>query len=127
MLNKISPVDYSVFALSLLVPALVALYYAFVQRQKTTDAYFLGNRKMGAVPLAFSLAASYLSATTITGELLEWILACRSVGIESEHLDRWKRISFPASIHYFIVGGVGGQDSGSGGGEGKSAALLPIK
>ena len=68
MLNKISPVDYSVFALSLLVPALVALYYAFVQRQKTTDAYFLGNRKMGAVPLAFSLAASYLSATTITGE-----------------------------------------------------------
>ena len=68
MLNKISPVDYSVFALSLLVPALVALYYAFVQRQKTTDAYFMGNRKMGAVPLAFSLAASYLSATTITGE-----------------------------------------------------------
>ena len=68
MLNKISPVDYSVFALSLLVPALVALYYAFVQRQKTTDAYFLGNRKMGAVPLAFSLAVSYLSAATITGE-----------------------------------------------------------
>ena len=70
MLSTLSPVDYSVFALSLLVPALVALYYAFVQKQKTTDAYFVGNRKMGAVPLAVSLAVSYLSANVVTGKAL---------------------------------------------------------
>jgi hypothetical protein len=64
---KISPVDYSVFALSLLVPVLIALYYAFVQKQKTTADYMLGNRKIGAVPMAFSLTVSYLSAVTITG------------------------------------------------------------
>ncbi len=66
---QISPVDYSVFALSLLVPILIALYYAFVQKQKTTDAYMMGDRKVGALPMAFSLTVSYLSAVTITGKV----------------------------------------------------------
>ena len=68
MLSNISGVDYGVFALSLLVPLFVAVYYACVRRQDTNVSFFMGNRNVGAVPMAFSLAVTYISAGTITGE-----------------------------------------------------------
>lgn len=64
---KVSSIDYAVFALSLMVPILIALYYAFVRKQETTAQYMMGDRKVAALPMSVSLAVSYLSAVTITG------------------------------------------------------------
>lgn len=73
-LGKISPIDYGVFGLSLVIPVIIAVYYACVKTQRTTSQYMLGDRKVTAIPMAFSLTVSYLSAVTITGktDLKEW-------------------------------------------------------
>ena len=68
MSSKVSVVDFIVFGVSLVVPVAIALYYSCVKKQKTTSAVFLGDRTLSALPISFSLAVSYLSAVTITGE-----------------------------------------------------------
>ncbi len=85
MTSKVSVVDYCVFGASLVVPigesylffyftkkfsnifSAIALYYACIKKQKTTNSVFLGDRTLSALPISFSLAVSYLSAVTITG------------------------------------------------------------
>ena len=67
-LSRISPIDYGVFGLSLVIPLIIAIYYACVKTQRTTAQYMLGDRKVSAIPMAFSLTVSYLSAVTITGK-----------------------------------------------------------
>ena len=66
--KKISVIDYVIFGISLLIPVLVSVYFGFVKKQKTIASYLYGDRSLSALPISFSLAVSYLSAMTITGE-----------------------------------------------------------
>lgn len=67
-----SSVDYAVFALSLMLPVLISLYYALVRRQDSAVQFATGGKKLAVVPAGFSLAVTYLSATLITGKNLHW-------------------------------------------------------
>jgi len=64
---RISVIDYVVFGISLLIPVIIALYYTFINKQKSNSSFLLGDRALSALPISFSLAVSYLSAVTITG------------------------------------------------------------
>ncbi|XP_009482980.1 sodium-coupled monocarboxylate transporter 1 [Pelecanus crispus] len=60
--------DYVVFAAMLLISAVIGVYYAFAGGgQKTSKDFLMGGRSMSAVPVAFSLTASFMSAVTVLG------------------------------------------------------------
>ncbi|KAM3924119.1 sodium-coupled monocarboxylate transporter 1 isoform 1-T1 [Leptodactylus fuscus] len=60
--------DYVVFALMLLISAVIGIYYAFAGGgQKTSKDFLMGGRSMSAVPVALSLTASFMSAVTVLG------------------------------------------------------------
>ncbi|XP_072419542.1 sodium-coupled monocarboxylate transporter 1-like [Chiloscyllium punctatum] len=60
--------DYVVFVLMLLVSALIGLYQAFKARHQQSNVQFLlGNRELRALPVALSLASSFMSAITVIG------------------------------------------------------------
>ncbi|GIY14011.1 putative sodium-dependent multivitamin transporter [Caerostris darwini] len=61
-------VDYVIFILMLVFSASIGVYYHFAGgRQKTCKEYFLANKNMPIIPVAFSLMASFMSAITILG------------------------------------------------------------
>lgn len=61
-------IDYGIFALMLVFSASIGIYYRFSGgRQKTNKEYFLANKDMPILPVAFSLMASFMSAITILG------------------------------------------------------------
>lgn len=51
--------DYVVFAVMLLLSALIGIYFAFFakQKQNTTAEYLLGGKKIGIFPISMSLIA----------------------------------------------------------------------
>uniref|UniRef100_A0A6Q2Y2N6 Solute carrier family 5 member 8 n=1 Tax=Esox lucius TaxID=8010 RepID=A0A6Q2Y2N6_ESOLU len=58
--------DYAVFALMLLVSAVIGVYYATVGRgQSSSKEFLMGGRRMTAIPVALSLTASFMSAITV--------------------------------------------------------------
>ncbi|XP_049770041.1 putative sodium-dependent multivitamin transporter isoform X8 [Schistocerca cancellata] len=60
--------DYVVLVAMLVVSMGIGVYYRFTGgRQKTTQEYLLGDRSLGAGPVAFSLMASFMSAITLLG------------------------------------------------------------
>ncbi|XP_063783897.1 sodium-coupled monocarboxylate transporter 1 [Pseudophryne corroboree] len=60
--------DYVVFALMLVISAVIGIYYAFAGGgQKTSKEFLMGGRSMTAVPVALSLTASFMSAVTVLG------------------------------------------------------------
>ena len=64
-------VNYVVFGLALLIPVVIAFYHSFVKKQKNANDILMGGRSIGPIPMAFSLAVSYLSAVTLTGIILK--------------------------------------------------------
>ena len=60
--------DYVVFGVALVIPIIIALYYACIKKQKSNFEFLMANRNMSAVPMGFSLAANYLSAVIVTGK-----------------------------------------------------------
>uniref|UniRef100_T1JCV3 Sodium-dependent multivitamin transporter n=1 Tax=Strigamia maritima TaxID=126957 RepID=T1JCV3_STRMM len=61
--HRLQIVDYIIFVLTLLISLAIGLYYAFTGgKQKTVQEYLVGNRKMGVLPVAMSLLATFLSA-----------------------------------------------------------------
>ncbi|RWS29320.1 sodium-coupled monocarboxylate transporter 1-like protein, partial [Leptotrombidium deliense] len=70
--HRFSVADYCVFIGMLSISAIIGIYYAFVDRRKTTTNEFLmGGRSMGVFPVALSVLASFLSAITLLGTPLE--------------------------------------------------------
>lgn len=58
--------DYVVFALMLMVSAAVGVFYAWTDRdQKSSGDFLMGGRTLTALPVAMSLAASFMSAITV--------------------------------------------------------------
>ena len=60
--------DYVVFGIALVIPIIMALYYACIKKQKSNFEFLMANRNMSAIPMGFSLAANYLSAVIVTGK-----------------------------------------------------------
>lgn len=65
--NLFSIFDYGVFISMLLLSALIGVYFGFISKNKqnNTAEYLLGSKKMGFLPIAASLIASHISATTL--------------------------------------------------------------
>ncbi len=73
-------IDYIVLALILLVPILIGLFFGYLknfkcfnkpnnENEKTELAeYLVASSDMGAVPIAFSLLATFVSTTTFLGK-----------------------------------------------------------
>lgn len=67
-MNRLSAVDYMVFALMLFICGGIGIYHAFVdKRRQTTANYLMANRSMSKLPIAISLLVSFLSAVSILG------------------------------------------------------------
>lgn len=64
--------DYVVFALSLALSALIGIYFAWVDRNKSADDYMMGGRSVGPLPIACSLATTFFSAVTVLGTPVEY-------------------------------------------------------
>ncbi|XP_010016085.1 PREDICTED: sodium-dependent multivitamin transporter-like, partial [Nestor notabilis] len=61
-------IDYSIFALLLLLSSAIGLFYALSgDRQRTVQEFLLANRNMGFLPVALSLLATFQSAVAILG------------------------------------------------------------
>jgi len=58
--------DYIVFGGLFVISAGIGVFFALVSRkkQKNSDDYLMGSRRMHAVPVAFSMTAGFLSAIT---------------------------------------------------------------
>ncbi|GFY45109.1 putative sodium-dependent multivitamin transporter [Trichonephila inaurata madagascariensis] len=66
--NYLHPIDYGVILITLCISACIGLYFRFVGgKQKTKEEYLQAGRNMGILPVAFSLMATYMSATTLMG------------------------------------------------------------
>ena len=60
--------DWLVFGLMMATSLGIGVYYAFSGgKQKSTNEYLLGNRKMNIIPVTLSLMVSYISTLTLLG------------------------------------------------------------
>ncbi|XP_016160788.1 PREDICTED: sodium-dependent multivitamin transporter isoform X2 [Ficedula albicollis] len=82
---EFTAIDYSIFALLLVLSSAIGLFYALTgDRQRTVQEFLLANRDMGCLPVALSLLASFQSAVAILGVPAEifrfgteyWFLGC---------------------------------------------------
>ena len=67
-IHSFSVADYVVFAITVVISIFIGLYYALSGgRQRTTEEYLVGNRKMSVVPVALSLMVSFESSIMMLG------------------------------------------------------------
>lgn len=60
--------DYAMFGIMLAVSSAIGLYFRiFGQQQNTNKEYLLAGKSMSIIPVAFSLMATFMSATTLMG------------------------------------------------------------
>ncbi|XP_015123584.1 sodium-coupled monocarboxylate transporter 1 isoform X1 [Diachasma alloeum] len=72
LLHLFSWIDYSVLAVMLLVSCLIGTFYAFCsKKQETSQDFLLGGSSMGTLPMAMSLAASFITAIELLGNPAE--------------------------------------------------------
>ncbi|GFT24647.1 putative sodium-dependent multivitamin transporter [Nephila pilipes] len=66
--DYLHPIDYVVILVTLCISGSIGLYFRFAGgKQKTKEEYLQAGRNMGILPVAFSLMATYMSATTLMG------------------------------------------------------------
>jgi Na+/proline symporter len=64
--------DYVIFAASLGMGLVIGVYYGFAgKRQKSTEDFLMGGRKVSVVPMALSIEATFMSAIIILGGTAE--------------------------------------------------------
>ncbi len=62
------PGDYAVFGVTLVISLCIGIFHSMTGgRQKTTDEYLMGNRKMKVLPVTLSFTVSYISTILILG------------------------------------------------------------
>ncbi|XP_013186433.2 sodium-coupled monocarboxylate transporter 1 [Amyelois transitella] len=68
--------DYSVLATMLIVSCAIGIFYGyFSEKQTTGDDFLLGGSSMGTLPMALSLAASFVTAIELLGNPAEMYMA----------------------------------------------------
>ncbi|XP_053506352.1 sodium-coupled monocarboxylate transporter 1 isoform X2 [Ictalurus furcatus] len=105
--------DYVVFALMLVISAVIGVYYAIAKRREQTPMDFLvAGQSMTAVPVALSLTASFMSAITVLATPVEvycngaiYVLSCLGfvlmVAISSEiFLPIFYRLGLTSTYEY---------------------------
>ena len=67
--NKLTYPDYASFGFLLTISALLGVYYAIFDKksQNTTSGYFLANKGLHPIPVAFSIMASFVSSIVMMG------------------------------------------------------------
>ncbi|GAB0099110.1 hypothetical protein DMENIID0001_149420 [Sergentomyia squamirostris] len=69
---KFSAIDYFFFATLFIVSIAIGLYYVFTsKKQKTVEEYLFGGKKLKALPVGLSLAATVVSGSTMIGQSME--------------------------------------------------------
>lgn len=64
--------DYVVFSIVLAISAGIGIYYALAGgKQRSQKEYLMANRSMSALPVALSVLASFFSASTLLGMVLD--------------------------------------------------------
>ncbi|XP_052766591.1 sodium-coupled monocarboxylate transporter 1-like [Mya arenaria] len=63
--------DYVVMAIFVGISSLIGFYYGLCTKQRTTEEYLLGGRRMHLLPVAISLAVTFQSAISIMGTSAE--------------------------------------------------------
>lgn len=72
LVNYFSWVDYTVLGIMLLVSCLIGTFYGFFSsKQETSVDFLLGGSHMGTIPMAMSLAASFITAIELLGNPAE--------------------------------------------------------
>ncbi|XP_012261214.1 putative sodium-dependent multivitamin transporter [Athalia rosae] len=72
LLNYFSVADYAVLATMLIVSCGIGMFYGFfTKKQETSQDFLLGGSSMGTVPMAMSLAASFITAIELLGNPAE--------------------------------------------------------
>ncbi|CAK9303856.1 unnamed protein product [Gordionus sp. m RMFG-2023] len=67
-IKRFSTLDYALFAVFLFLSLIIGSAYAFIGgKQKTTQEFLMGDKKMGIFPVGASLIASFVSAISILG------------------------------------------------------------
>lgn len=70
--DQFKTADYLVVGAVLVISAVIGIYYRITGgKQQTNVEYLLAGRSMGAIPVAFSLMASFMSAITLLGVTME--------------------------------------------------------
>ena len=61
-------IDYVIFVTSLIIGAAIGIYYGcFNKSQNSVEGLLMGNRKLGVLPVALSIQATFVSAIIILG------------------------------------------------------------
>ena len=64
--------DYVIFVMSLVVSAVIGIYYGCTgKKQSSVEEFLMGNRRLGVIPVALSIQATFLSAIFILGGTTE--------------------------------------------------------
>ncbi|GFU22022.1 putative sodium-dependent multivitamin transporter [Nephila pilipes] len=63
----LSALDYLIFAATLAVSAGIGLFFQMTSKKKTNEEYLLAGKDMSVLPVAFSLMATFMSATVLMG------------------------------------------------------------
>ncbi|XP_058806032.1 sodium-coupled monocarboxylate transporter 1 [Phymastichus coffea] len=72
LVNLFSWSDYLVLAAMLVISCLIGTFYAcFSKKQETSNDFLLGGSDMGTIPMAMSLAASFITAIELLGNPAE--------------------------------------------------------
>ena len=70
--NGFHAVDFVLFSLTLATSLAIGVYYSCTGgKQRTTQEFFVADRKLSAIPVAFSLFMSYISAVLVLGNTAE--------------------------------------------------------
>ncbi|GBN73768.1 Sodium-coupled monocarboxylate transporter 2 [Araneus ventricosus] len=63
----LSTADFIILAVMLVVSAGIGVFFQLTSKKKTNEEYLLAGKDMSILPVAFSLFATFMSATTLMG------------------------------------------------------------
>ncbi|GIY32022.1 sodium-coupled monocarboxylate transporter 2 [Caerostris darwini] len=64
---SLSTADYVIFAAMLVLSSCFGVFFQLTEKKKTHEEYLLGGKDMSLLPVALSLMATFMSATTLMG------------------------------------------------------------
>ena len=70
--NVLSWIDYLVLGISLGMSAMIGIFFAWKDRNSSSNEYLMGNRSLPTIPVALSLTTSFISAVTVLGTPVEF-------------------------------------------------------
>ncbi|XP_013117905.1 putative sodium-dependent multivitamin transporter [Stomoxys calcitrans] len=91
--------DYAVLITILIISAMIGIYYRLSGgKQRTTKEYLMADQSMSALPVSFSLMASFMSAVTLLGVSNEsYVYGCMFAVINISYV-----ISTPIAAYLFL-------------------------